>query len=253
MSRNTTLERDAEFEALGIPRALNYLSSEKTPCDSGCPHCHGSKPGCKTSDFQRDLNFILRMLRDDSSKYGRRFAWNRGILHAFQICRFAVSRSLASQSFYSEIYDTERLRLMSELEKIHNLYRNICCVSGELQYRVNRLFLVNPFGNTPKERGLILTREQWKVVIPWLQDELPTVSMVIIKKLLMLSMGLGSLIKKFVPSEMDIDKRVPMHFQLMIFKRIFSERLVRKQVSGPLRPWDHLTMKGFLTQFDTIE
>ena len=246
-------KRDTEFIDLGIPRDLNYLSSDKTPCNSGCPRCHGSKPGCKTTDFQRDLDMILRILRENSRQYGGRFAWNRGILHGFQICRFAVSRSLASQSFYSEIFETERLRWMSELEKIHNLYRNICCVSGELQYRVNRLFLVNPFGNTPKERGLILTREQWKVVMPWLRDELPTVSMVIIKKLRMLSMGLGSLIKKFVPSEMDIDKRFPMHLQLMIFKRIFSERLVRKQDSGPLRPWDHLTMKGFLTQFDTAE
>ena len=247
-------KRDAEFEALGIPLALNYLSSDKTPCNSGCRHCHGSKPGCKTTDFQRDLDFILRMLRDDSSKYGGRFAWNRGILHAFQICRFAVSRSLASQSFYSEIFETERrLRLMSELEKIHNLYQKICCVSAELQHRVNRLFLVNPFGKTQKERGLILTWEQWQVVMPWLSDDFPFVPMPVMQKSLMLSMGVGFLIQKFAPIEMSSSIRVPMHLQLMIFKRIFSERLVRKQDSGPLRPWDHLTMKGFLTQFDTAE
>lgn len=244
-------KRDAEFKALKIPLYLNYASSVKVRCNSGCPHCHGSDPGCKTSHFQKKLDPILHILRDDDRKYGGRFVWNRGIFHGLQRCRFTVSRSLASQIFYSEIFETERFRWMSELKKIHNLYLPICCVSGRLQYVVNRLIIVNPSGITPKERGLILTRDQWKVVIPWLQDELPTVSMDIIKKLLMLSMGLGFLIKKFVPIEMDIDKRIPKHLQLMIFKRIFSERLVRKQDSVPLSRWDHLTMKGLLTQFDT--
>lgn len=248
-----TPERDAEFEALQIPLVLNYLSPNKIRCNSGCPRCHGSEPGCKTSDFQRNLNFILRMLRDDSSKYGGRFVHNRSILHAFQRSRFSVFRYLASQSFYSKIFETERLKWISELEKIHYLYKKICCVSGELQHHVNRLFVVNPSGKTPKERGLILTYEQWNVVMPWLSDDFPIVPMTVMQKSLMLSMGVGFLIQKFVPSEMDIDKRVPMHFQLMIFKRIFSERLVRKQDSGPLRPWDHLTMKDFLTQFDTVQ
>lgn len=58
-----TPERDAEFEALQIPLVLNYLSPNKIRCNSGCPRCHGSEPGCKTSDFQRNLNFILRMLQ----------------------------------------------------------------------------------------------------------------------------------------------------------------------------------------------
>ena len=246
-------ERDAKFEALRIPRALNYLSSEKVRCNSGCPKCHGSSPGCKTSVFQRELDPLLRIIRDDDRKYGGRFAWNRGIVHGFLRCRFSVSRSLASQSFYSEFLETERLGWMSELEKIYNLTQKICYVSPELKYRVNRLFLVNPSGKTPKERGLILTRDQWKVVIPWLQDELPTVSMVIIMKLLMLSMGFGFLIKKFVPIEMSTDIRIPKHLQVIIFKRIFSERLLRKQGSDPypLNRQHCLTMKGLLTQFDT--
>ena len=248
-----TLERDAEFEALRIPKALNYLSYQKTPCNSGCPRCHGSKPGCKTSDFQRNLDFILRMLRDDSSKYGGRFVHNRSILHAFQRSRFSVFRYLASQSFYSEIFETERLKWISELEKIHYLYKKICCVSGELQHHVNRLFVVNPSGKTPKERGLILTWEKWNAVIPWLSNDFPFVPMPVMQKSLMLSMGVGFLIQKFARIEMSSSIRVPMHFQLMIFKRIFSERLVRKQDSGPLCPWDHLTMKGFLTQFDTAK
>jgi hypothetical protein len=142
---------------------------------------------------------------------------------------------------------------MSELKKIHNLIPSICYVSSELQWRVNRLFIVNPSGITPKERGLILSIEQWKVVIPWLQDYFPTVPMIAMKKVLMLSMGLGFLIKKFVPIEMDMDKRIPKHLQLMIFKRIFSERLLRKQGSDPypLNRRHCLTMKGLLTQFDT--
>jgi hypothetical protein len=241
--------RDAKFEALGIPPALNYLSSVKIRCTSGCPRCHGAEPGCKTSVFQRELDPILRILRDDSLKYGDGFVENRKIVNAFLRCRFSVSRFLASQSFYSEIFETERLGWMSELKKIHNLTQKICYVSSELQWHVNRLFIVNPSGITPKERGLILSIEQWKVVIPWLQYYFPTVPMIAIKKVLMLSMGLGFLIKKFVPIEMSTDKRIPKHLQVILFKRIFSERLLRKQGSDPLDRWKHLTMKDLLTQF----
>jgi hypothetical protein len=245
--------RDAKFKALEIPPALDYKSSDKVPCNSGCPHCHGSDPGCFRSNFQKKLDPILRMIYDDSRKYGDSFVKNREIVHGFLRCRFSVSRYLASQRFYSDFFETERLRWISELKKIHSLIPNICCVSGELQYRVNRLFLVNLFGKTPKERGLILTRDQWKVVIPWLQDELPTVPMTAMKRLRMASMGFGILIKKFVPIEMDIDKRLPKHLQLMIFKRIFSERLLRKQGSEPypLNRQHCLTMKDLLTQFVT--
>ena len=240
-------KRDAKFEALGIPLALNYLYSEKTPCNSGCPRCHGSKPGCKTSDFQIDLDFILRMLRDDSRQYGGRFVHNRSILHAFKRSRFSVFRYLASQSFYSEIFEIERRKWISELEKINYLYQKICCVSGEFQHHVNRLFVVNPSRKTPKERGLILTYAQWEVVMPWLRKDFPFVLMTVMQKSLMLSMGVGFLIQKFAPIKMDIDIRAHMRFQLVIFNRIFSERLVRKQDSGPLCPWVNLTMKGFLT------
>ena len=110
-------ERDLQFIALGIPQALNYLSSVKIRCTFGCPRCHGSEPGCKTSVFQRELDPILRILRDDSLKYGDSFVLNRKIVHAFLRCRFSVSRSLAFQSFYSEIFETERLGLMSDLKK----------------------------------------------------------------------------------------------------------------------------------------
>jgi hypothetical protein len=243
--------RDEKFIALGIPPALNYLSSVKVRCTSGCPRCHGSEPGCKTSVFQRELDLILHILRDDDRKYGDSFVLNREIVHAFLRCKFSVSRSLASQSFYSEFFETERLGWMSELEKIHNLYLPICCVSSELQCRVNRLFIVNPSGITPKERGLILTREQWMVVLPWLREIFPIMHMIAMKKLLMLSMGLGLLIKKFVPIEMSTDIRIPKHLQVILFKRIFSERLLRKQGSDPLDRWKHLTMKDLLTQFDT--
>lgn len=221
--------RDAKFKDLEIPPALNYLSSEKVRCNSGCPKCHGSSPGCKTSVFQRELDPILRMIYDDSRKYGGRFVENRGIVHGFLRYRFSVSRSLASQSFYSDFFDTERLRLISELEKIYYLTQKICYVSSRLQHDVNRLFLVNPFGKTPRERGLILTAEQWMVVLPWLREIFPIMPMIAMKKLRMASMGFGFLIKKFVPIGISTDIRIPKHLQVIIFKRIFSERLLRKQ------------------------
>jgi hypothetical protein len=53
--------------------------------------------------------------------------------------------------------------------------------------------------------------------------------MIAMKKLRMASMGFGFLIKKFVPIGISTDIRIPKHLQVIIFKRIFSERLLRKQ------------------------
>ena len=76
-------------------------------------------------------------------------------------------------------------------------------------------------------QSLVLTREQWKVILPTLQDHFPSVPRKFYLLLIKLSLGLGFLTTRLCGKN--------RHLCPFIFRRVFTTRLVRSKYARALR------------------
>ena len=207
---------EAQFRRMGIPQELNPNWGGKIHCGFDCPKCRGSRPGCKCNPLERIRREIMDIIQNHNLKYYRYF--KRNFCTLFFIFRVGYNHFRFYGSKISMMNETQAA-LMNFASKQRSMLirsKEICEVNWQLPILVPRLF-----------PGLNLSREQFKLMCDWMEDDFPVVPRCIWKKMLMTSIALGFLVKRLVG---------PIVFlRVKMFHSIFKQTLVRKRNSPSIR------------------
>ena len=163
---------EAQFRRMGIPQELNPNWGGKIHCGFGCPNCRGSRPGCKCNPQERIRREIMSIIQKYSAKYYRYF--KRNICTLFFIFRVGYNHFRFYGSKMCEMNQTQAALMDFASKQRIMLIRvkEICEVNSELPILVPRLF-----------PGLNLSREQFKLMCDWMEDDFPVVPRCIWKKM----------------------------------------------------------------------
>ena len=196
---------DKILKESSIPVELNPESKRKT-CERWCGGCRGTEPGCKNPPGEEERQAYVTSLKDFCWMCNAEKVGNLGILTTLKLCgilfRMHWSVFLPNKSRLSQIKDRE-LRQMVQLRQ------SFTEVPTELRQKAFNVERIN------------LSRQQWKVLLPTLQDHFPTIPRKFYLLLIKLSLGLGFLTKRIC-----LEK---MHLCPFIFRRVFTSRLVRSK------------------------
>ena len=208
---------EAEYRRMGIPFQLNPNWGGVIHCGFDCPKCRGTRPGCKCNPLERIRREIMEIIQNHNLKYNRYF--KRNICTLFFIFRVGYNHFRFYGSKMSTMNETQAA-LMNFASKQRSMLirsKEICEVNWQLPILVPRLF-----------PGLNLSREQFKLMCDWMEDDFPVLPRCIWKKMLMTSIALGFLVKRLVGPNVFL--RVKM------FHSIFKQTLVRKR-NSPVYRW----------------
>ena len=199
-----------ELEANGIPLSLSPESKRITvagmPCGGCRGRCRGLQPWCNIPLGEKKRQEYLSCLTEfnwNSNPYKWR---NLSILKTLIVC------GISSQMHWSFFLPTRHMlsNLKNfELRQIAVLRRSFTEVPIELHNCAREVDPIN------------LSRQQWKVLLPTLQDHFPSVPSKFYKLLIKLSLGLGFLTKRLCG--------IYTHLGTAIVRRVLTSRLVRSK------------------------
>ena len=205
-----------QLEANGIPSSLSPESKRITvagmPCGGCKGRCRGLQPWCNTPLSEKKRQEYLSCLTKfnwDSNLYKWR---NLSILKTLIVC------GISSQMHWSVFLPTRHMLSdlkNFELRQIAVLRRSFTEVPIELHNCAREVDPIN------------LSRQQWKVLLPTLQDHFPSVPSKFYKLLIKLSLGLGFLTKRLCG--------IYTHIGTAIVRRVLTSRLVRSKYARDLR------------------
>lgn len=210
-SRVIHISLEKQLKANGIPVSLNP-DSKRITCGGGCPHCRGTKPGCKNPPGELERQEYVGGLQ--------KFGWNcyphkhknLSILNPLKLC--GISCRMHWSVFLPTGYRLSEIKNL-ELRRIVQFRQSFTEVPIALRACARRIEAIN------------LSRQQWKVLIPTLQDYFPSVPRKFYLLLIKLSLGLGFLTKRLCGNN--------THHCPLIFRRVFTSRLVRSKYARALR------------------
>jgi len=203
---------EERLKANGIPESLNP-DSKRIICGTWCV-CRGTKPGCKNPPGERERQQYVGSLQSFMCNCNPHKHKNLSVLNLLKLCGIS---SRMHWSFFSptgyQLSDIKKL----ELRRIVELRRSFTEVPIELLHCARQIDPIN------------LSRQQWKVLLPTLQDHFPSIPRKFYLLLIKLSLGLGFLTKR-------LSGNYTQHCPL-IFRRVFTSRLVRSKYARALRLW----------------
>jgi len=213
MSSIARADWDKILKESSIPVELNP-ESKRITCGRWCGGCRGTDPGCKNPPGEQERQKYVGGLRE--------FGWvsdpvkvrNLGILTTLKLC------GISSQKHWSVFLPTGyRLSEIKNLElrRIVQLRQSFTEVPDQLRLYARQVEPIN------------LSRQQWKVLLPTLQDHFPSVPRKFYMLLIKLSLGLGFLTKRLCGH--------CRHLCPFIFRRVFTSRLVRSKYARALNLW----------------
>ncbi len=217
IKRNTfrVVRNAEEFKKMGIPPELNPNWDGFIKCSGGCPKCRGSYPGCKKSENEKIRLEIMDIIGKNRREYTQCYKMN--ICALFFIFRTGHNhfRPYGSKIPIMSKTQAKLMDLQLKQGEIVDLHENICEVNWQLLKLVPILLRGLSF------QGLTLSKEQYKLMCEWMEDDFPVLPMCIRKKMLMTSLALGFLVKRIVG---------PLQFLgVRMFHSIFKQTLVCKR------------------------
>jgi hypothetical protein len=201
------------LEANGIPVSLDPESNPIT-CAKWCGFCRGTNPGCRNPPGEKERQQYVGSLRSFMCNCNHDKHKNLSILHLLKLCGTS-SRKHWTVFSYSGIRLSEKKNL--ESRRIVELRQIFTEVPIELLNRAEKIARKS------------LSRQQWKVLLPTLQDHFPSVPRKFYLLLIKLSLGLGFLTKQLCG-------RYP-GFCEFILGRCLTPRLVRSKYARALKLW----------------
>jgi hypothetical protein len=231
--------RNAEkFKKMGIPPELNSNWDGVIKCSGGCPKCRGTRPGCKTSENEKIRREIMDIIGENGLKYSQYYKMN--ICALFFIFRTGHNHFRPYGSKIPIMSKTQAKLMDFQLKQgeIVDLHKKICEVNWQLLKLVPILLRGLSF------QGLTLSKEQYKLICEWMEDDFPVLPMCIRKKMLMTSLALGFLVKRIVG---------PLQFlRVRMFHSIFKQTLVRKK-NFPFRSLSFFWFNNPLREADFLD
>jgi hypothetical protein len=202
-----------QFRRMGIPQELNPNWGEKLHCGPRCSKCAKTFHGCKLSLREQARTEIKEIIREGSSKYTPQFKWNKSILYFF--FRVGNNHFRHYGSKLQSMTKTQRdlMRFNWQMMWMEYHIKEVVDVHFKLPGLVRVIF-----------PGLDLSRDQYKFMCKWMEDDFPVVPRCIWKKMLMTSIALGFLVKRLVG---------PSRFlRVKMFHSIFKQTLVSRRNSS---------------------
>ncbi len=198
------------MKANGIPVSLDP-ESKPIICGRWCGICGGTKPGCKYPPGETERqNYVECLQRFEVNCHPNKFK-NHSILYSLKLCG---TSSRMHWSFFSPTgYRLSDIK-NREFRRIVELRRSFTVVPIELLHCARQIDPIN------------LSRQQWKVLLPTLQDHFPSVPRKFYLLLIKLSLGLGFLTKRLCGKYPQLCP--------FILGRCFTPRLVRSKYARVL-------------------
>jgi hypothetical protein len=215
------------LKANGIPLSLSP-NSVRIECNRGCV-CRGTKPGCKNPPGEIDRQDYVTSIQNFRLEFNLKKYKNLSILYSLKIC------GLSSRMHWSVfLRPGDRLSEMKKLglKRMKWLRKSFTEVPIKLSACARRIDAIN------------LSRQQWKVLLPTLQDHFPLLPFKFYWLLIKLSLGLGFLTKRLSG---DYTCLCPL-----IFRRVFTPLLVRSKYAPALnlKYWENpLDQRDLLDNF----
>jgi len=225
---------EEQMKANGIPLSLSP-NSEPITSSYVCGRCRGTMPGCKTPSGERERQDYISCLEKFNVDCHPYMLKNNSILETLMLC------GISSQMHWSIFYQTgQRLSDLKnfKLRRIAELRRSCTEVPIALLNSARQIDSIN------------LSRQQWKVILPCLQDHFPVVPCEFYLLLIKLSLGLGFLTKRLCGH--------CRHLCPFIFRRYFLTTLiVRSEYAQASRlyrlyPWKKPVDELFLAEFFSL-
>ena len=199
-------------------------------CGRWCSGCRGTKPGCKNPPGRNTQILYKSLVTQLRNEFNFKNARNLSILQPLQILR------LFSQLRCSTDFTTA--------DKLNKMFR--------IRYR---MMIINNISFTRVPKALTeytkelcgiqnLSRAQWRIILPYLQDDFPSIPFKFYLLLSKLSFALGFLTKRLCRDE--------LHLCPFIFRRVFTHQLVRYKNSPSVivSSWDkHINVSDLLNVF----
>jgi len=213
---------EARLNANGIPGSLNP-DSKRIKCGTWCV-CRGTEPGCKNPFGERERQQYVGSLQNIGCKCDPDKHKNLSILNPLKLC--GISSRMHWSVFSTTGYRLSEIKNL-ELRRIVELRQSFTEVPDALLNCARQIDPIN------------LSRQQWKVLLPALQDHFPSIPRKFYLLLIKLSLGLGFLTKRLCGNY--------THHCPFIFRRVFTSRLVRSKYARASRssPWENPVNKPY--------
>jgi len=201
---------EAQYKEMQIPFELCSEWGGKITCDRSCSRCNGSIPRCKTNVPERARCEIRRMIMEYELKYPLDYKRNICVLHFFFLVGQNHFRNYVSKLQWMTKTQKEFVDFRFRSARMEDMTNEIVNVHFCLPQLVKRIF-----------PSLTLSRDQYKFMCKWMQDDFPVVPRCIWKKMLMTSVALGFLTKRLVGHLKFLE--------VTMFHAVFKQTIVRKK------------------------